>query len=245
MRRSETGQRSAQRTADVPSAPFADYRAFRAAHPERFGSQPDGVALLTDPAEIAHLEAVVGDAYEKRGLPRGWATVGLFYEDPYLVLLRDGVRFPDGRLGVHHRVVRRTPDPSGTAILPILGDKIVLVRHYRHPLRAWSFEAPRGAADPGEDAGATARRELVEELSAEVGEVVRLGHMHGSTGLMGMSVALYLARLARIGETDLGEGIDGHRLVTVGEFEEMVRASAITCSFTLGCFLHARLAGLL
>lgn len=232
------------RRAPLPER-LALYRNFATAFPERFaGRKEGGVEIISDLAGIEAAENAMGDDYHRRGMPRKWAEIGLLYEDPYLLLLRDAVRFPDGRIGVHHRVLRRTPDPSGTAVLPLLGDRIVLARHFRHPLRSWVWEAPRGAVDPGEAQEDTARRELEEEISAKVLDVAYLGRMHGATGLMGMSVSLFIARLETLGETALAEGIDGYRLVSVGEFEDMVRASEITDSFTLGCFLHARLKGL-
>jgi ADP-ribose pyrophosphatase len=223
---------------------LAAYEAYLRAWPERFESPPGGVEIVTDLAGISRIEAAVGDSYERRALPRAWAEVGLLYEDPYLLLIRDAVRFPDGSPGVHHRVLRRSSDPSGVAVMPLLGDRIVLVRHFRHPTRDWQWELPRGAIDADEGPGDAARRELAEEISAEVLDVVSLGRMHGATGFMGMTVLLAVARIASVGEVAVGEGITEHRAVTVPELEQMVRAGEVTDSFTLGCFLHARLAGI-
>lgn len=233
----------------APSGPLPArldaYARFRADHPDRFVTPPGGVEIVTDPTAMARIEHEMGARYAARGLPPTWAEVGLLYEDPYLLLLRDAVLFPDGSPGVHHRVLRRSPDPSGVAVLPLLGAQIVLVRHFRHPTRSWQWEVPRGAIDPGDTPEGGVRRELMEEISGEMLDVVPLGRMHGSTGLMGMTVALFLARLSRIGEVAQSEGIAEVRLVTVPELEAMVRTCDITDSFTLGCILHARLKGLI
>ena len=44
---------------------------------------------------------------------------------------------------------------------------------------------------------------------------------------------------------DINEGITEARLVTSQEFENMLRNSEITDSFSVACYLHARLRGLL
>ncbi len=221
------------------------YEGYRLEHPDRFLTPAGGVEIITDLGEIKAIENHMGESYAAKGWPRAWAKVGLLYEDPYLLLLRDAVRFPDGTPGVHHRVLRHTSGPSGVAVLSLLGNQIVLVRHFRHPTRSWQWEVPRGAIDPGEGAEISVRRELAEEISGEVLNVVPLGRMHGSTGFMGMTVALFAAHLGRIGDVARSEGIAGLRLVGITELETMVRNGEITDSFTLGCILHARLKGVI
>ena len=213
--------------------------------PDWFVNTDGGVRIETDPDKISAIEATVAARYRSQNLPAEWATAGLHYEDPYLVLLRDAVYFPDGSPGIHHRILRRSVAAAGSAILPVLNDRIVLMRQYRHATRSWQWEAPRGAVDPGETPLQSAHRELQEEISARVRNVVHLGEMHGTTALMGLPVILFFAVLDDIGATPIAEGISGTRLVTPGEFEALVRDGEITDSFTLGCFLHARLRGLL
>jgi ADP-ribose pyrophosphatase len=222
-----------------------DYAAFAAANPRWFANEPGGITVVTDAAEMARIEAAMAAHYEARGLPADWARVGIRYEDPYLMLVRDAVVFPGGAPGVHHRVLRPGFEPSGVAVLPRLGDRIVLVRHFRHATRSWQWECPRGATDPGETTEQSAIREIAEEIEGEVAGLRLLGRIHGSTALMGMSVALAWAELTAVGKTQAAEGIAGIRLVTPAELDEMVVNGEITDAFTLGCILHARLAGLL
>ena len=39
---------------------------------------------------------------------------------------------------------------EGVSILPLWGDKVLLQRQYRYPVRAWQWELPGGFIDPGE-----------------------------------------------------------------------------------------------
>lgn len=222
----------------------AAYAAFAADYPRWFSNEPDGITVVTDPEAMARIEADMAERYVARGLPAEWAKVGVRYEDPYLMLVRDAVIFPDGTTGVHHRVLRPGAEPSGVAVLPMFDGRIVLVRHFRHATRSWHWECPRGATDPGEAAEQAAIRELREEIEGEVASIRLLGRIHGSTALMGMSVALAWAELTAIGRTQAAEGIAALRLVTPAELDEMVLNGEITDAFTLGCVLHARLAGL-
>src|SRR5512142_2990126 len=52
---------------------------------------------------------------------------------------------------------------TGVAILPVIDGKIGLVRIYRPAIRDWSWEIPHGFVEEGEEAHASAIRELVEE----------------------------------------------------------------------------------
>ena len=226
-------------------ARLTEYLALIEAHPDWFGGPVDGVTIVVEPSGIAEIEETMAVRYAGKGWPAEWAQIGLGYEDPYLLVLRDAVRFLDGGPGVHHRVVRRAGNAAGVAMLPIHDGQIALLRHYRHPMRAWSWEIPRGAVEPGDSPEEMVRIELLEEIEAVVESLTPLGRVFGSTGFMGLSVETYLARIGGFGKPALDEGIGEVILVSVERFEAMVRDGEIVDSFTLAAFLHARLRGLI
>lgn len=170
------------------------------------------------------------------------AGTGLMYQDRYIVLLRDAVRFRDGTIGPY---VRTFPAAAhgGAAVLPILDGKIVLLRHFRHATRAWHWEIPRGYSDGDETPEQTARREIKEELGVDVTELSALGTVHPDTGHGGGSAGLYLARLPHLGRIEAREGIDEIRQISPAEFDTMARAQQITDSYTLAAVLQARIHG--
>ena len=184
-------------------------------------------------------------AHAAQSLPREWARAGIFYEDPYIILLRDAVIFPDGKPGLYHRVIARHDEPTGVAVLGRFDGKFVLVRHFRHPSRAWHLEIPRGAVGADEDPGHVAHLEISEEIGGTIRSLVRLGLLHGASALMRHSVVLVYAELQSIGTPALGEGIADILLVSPSELERMIAEGAITDSFTVAAAYHARLRGLL
>jgi ADP-ribose pyrophosphatase len=224
---------------------FDRYSDLLKARPALAANPTGGIALVSDRAEVARIEAVMADRFALGGMPRGWARAGIMYEDPYIILLREAVVFPDGNPGLYHRVIARNEEPTGVAILPRFRGQVVLIRHFRHPSRRWHLEIPRGAVGQGEDPAHVAGLELSEEIGGTIGSLVSLGLLHGASALMRHSVVLAYADLEAIGTPALGEGISEILLVSPAELERMILDGTITDAFTVGATFHARLRGLL
>ena len=134
----------------------------------------NGFRILLDEDSIRAVEAEVTQRLAQQGRPSGWAEVGIVYEDQYIVVLRDAVRFPDGHLDTYIRILPRDERPSGVAVLAMLDGRIVLLRHFRHATRAWHLEILRGFGSPGSSPEEDARREIAEEIGASPGEMTAL-----------------------------------------------------------------------
>jgi ADP-ribose pyrophosphatase len=226
-------------------SPLERYHALLRDRPSLARNLDGGITVVAEPAEIARIEATMAEQFVAQGMPREWARAGVFYEDPYILVLRDAVVFPDGKPGLYHRVIAHHDEPTGVAILARYQGKLVLIRHFRHPGRAWHWEIPRGAVGADEDPAEMARTELAEEVGGTVASTLQLGIVHGATALMRHLVVLIYAELDSIGAPALGEGIAEIRLVAPAEMESMIAAGEITDSFTVAAVYHARLRGLL
>lgn len=200
------------------------YERLRAERPALFANQPGGIEILTEP-----------DAVRAAG--------GVLYEDRYVVLLRDPVRFPDGTTGTYIRSISPTPE-QGCVVLPLLDGQVVLIEHFRHATRSWQWEVPRGFATPGMEPGANAAKELREEIGAVALEIVPLGELHPDTGVTADRVSLFAARIEALGPLDTAEGIRSSVTVPFAEAEAMVADGRITDAFTIAVLMRARLAGL-
>ena len=91
----------------------------------------------------------------------------LAYENPWIELYHDEVVRPDGKPGVYGVVHFRH---RAIGVVPMEGDRILLVGQYRYTLDRYSWEIPEGGGDFDEDPEAAARRELAEETGYTGGE---------------------------------------------------------------------------
>ena len=83
------------------------------------------------------------------------------YENDYVRVYDDEVEFPSGRRGTYY--YQRWKSPHGVAILPVAGDRVLLVNNYRYADRCYSLEIPQGFGGAQETPLDSARRELTEE----------------------------------------------------------------------------------
>lgn len=205
----------------------------------------DGLQIILQEEEISQVESLVGQRLEKKGLPIEWAKIGIVYQDQYLLILRDAVRFPGGQFGTYIRIVDQPNSSPGVAIMPIYQQQILLVRHFRHATRSWHLEIPRGFGEKGLSSTENARREIMEEISAEIYSLVSIGKMHLNTGMTSECVDLYFAELKSFGEFDIKEGISKLLPIDVSELERMICENEITDSFTIAAYTRAKLQNLL
>lgn len=214
--------------------------------PAMFANPPGQIfTILLDRDEIREAEETVGRRLEAKGAPAEWASVGVAYRDQYLTILRDAVRFPDGSLGTYIRMVDWGEGAPGVIVLPVYQGQVALVRHFRHATRQWHLELPRGFGEKGHTNEENARRELEEEIGAEVTRLVSLGSSYPDAGASSEFDVFYYAEIASYTQPDAQEAIAEIVLVSPREFERMMRDDQITDGFTLMAYARAKLHGLL
>lgn len=213
--------------------------------PDLFVNPPDGaITIILDGEEIGQVEAHMAEWLAARGLSPEWAQVGIAYEDQYLMLLRDAVRFPDGSPGTYIRMVAPAGGAPGVIILPVYEGKVLLLRHFRHGTRSWLLEFPRGFGEPGFSSAENARRELGEEIAGVVKRLVPLGPVHIDGG-SGQVDELFYAELDGYGAHDQMEGIAEVMAVPVAELDRLIATAEITDGYTLAAYARAKARGLL
>ncbi len=216
-------------------------------NPDVFSNENALLQIVTDKVTIKKWEVERKKQLIEEGLPENWGDIGVVYEDPYILILRDLVRLPSGKLGSYFRIMNAADLRGGqaTVALPIIENKILLLRQFRHPTRKWHWEVPRGFGEPGTSPEKNAEREVLEEIEGEISELIDLGPYNSNTGIEGVTVRLFLARLKSTGNTNLDEGIESYKLVEINQVEEMIRNAEITDGFTIAAYARAKLRGLL
>ena len=220
------------------------YRNLIAAEPELFDN-PAGcpTKILFEIDEIRRAQRDVLAERQAVGWPVDDLRVGILAADPYLgYVIRDAVRFYDGKAGLYNRVVAS----GGVAVLPITNDgSIALIRIFRHAARRWFLEAPQGFVLPGGDPAEEARRELLEEMGASVAELISLGIVYTSTAISSENLKMFAARITATGAPQRSEGIESLHVIARDEIDHLVADGSICDGPTMSLIVRARIHGLL
>jgi ADP-ribose diphosphatase len=101
------------------------------------------------------------------------------------------VRLPNGR-EVRLDVLRH---PGAAAIVPLTdAGEILLLHQFRHAAGGYLWEIPAGTLERGEEPGACAERELIEEAGMRAREMIALGEVVPVPGYSTERIHLFLAR---------------------------------------------------
>ncbi len=224
-----------------------DYHNLAQLHPDLFSNDDALIKLVMDRGIIQSWQDKRKSLLEEKSLPLEWADIGVILDDPYNIIVRDLVEFPDGDIRGYGRSIATATlkGGRGVVILPEYQGKILLLHQYRHPTRQWHYEVPRGYGEPNILAVENAHKEIEEETGGKVSELVSLGEFYNNTGYESASVALFYAKLASVGTANVNEGIESFVWVTVKELEEWIANEKITDGFTIAAYTKAKLKGLI
>jgi len=83
--------------------------------------------------------------------------------------------------------------PGAVVILPLLGDKTIMLRQWRPGCSCWLHELPAGTIEEGEDPAETAARELEEETGYRATRIEHLASFYTSPGTSTEKIHAYIA----------------------------------------------------
>ena len=201
--------------------------------PELFKNLSGGIDIITD-------ERLISPVEKEHAI-----NIGIIYQDEYMMLIKDLVRFSDGSIGPYTRVYHK--NRGGVSIFVICEDKILLIKHFRHSLRSWMWETPRGFGEAGQTTDQNALRELHEEIGVVPTDIVHLGTIFPDAGIVGEQITLYCARIAPNSTitTETREGIDQAGLFTKDQLKAAILSGEITDGITISSLVYAELKGLI
>jgi len=160
------------------------------------------------------------------------------YRGPVFWVTTDHVLEPGGikvrRDLIHHSgsVVVLAVDDSGAT------PRVLLERQYRHAAKDYLWELPAGRIDPGENALAAAKRELIEETGYRAAKWRRILKFYASPGFVAETMAVYLATGLRQGEAEPEEDEVIHtRMVPVTTIVKMIVNGTIRDGKTISSVL--------
>ena len=115
---------------------------------------------------------------------------------PLFKVFEDIVELPNG-LKLDYYRVEKIPV---VVVLPILSDKIVMVKQYRYPIKSDSLELPAGHVWPEEDIKECALRELKEETGFSAGKIEKIVSYHPSTEYSDQVYHVFIAKELKEGK---------------------------------------------
>lgn len=171
--------------------------------------------------------------------------LGVVFEDKYILVIRDPVRFPKGKFGTYLRIIEQSglDGPTGIVAIPIRDNLVYLRKIFRHATRRWELEFPRGFRTKGQTPSDTVRQEISEELGFNIKSLQEIGYVNANTGLLTGSTLVYLAELDS-GEPhpsiEEEEAIGEMVVLTYEQLKESIHNGDIRDSFTLSALQLAQ-----
>jgi len=199
------------------------------------------IRIITDKERILAEQKKIRAKLKQAGKPSCWIDIGVLAEDEWFYVLRDMVEFPDGRVGGYIRWVNRKSQEGGgfnSVLMCVRGNKVLMVRKFRHEERNWSWEFPRGFGEPGLSAEKNARIELQEEIGVSNAKLTLLTKVKEGKG--GTAVFLVEVPEGKKIKLEKGEGLSKYRWVTMSQLERMIKNGQLSDWFSLWAFALAK-----
>lgn len=135
---------------------------------------------------------------------------------------------------------------SGSAIMPILNEKVGLLNNFRPALNQECLEIPHGFKDEKETIEQTALRELKEEtgLIGKKENLVDLGVVAPDSGVINGRVKIFLVKTEKVISNIVYEfGLGKLSFYTPSEIIKLIQKDKLIDSFTLIAFYRAIIEG--
>ena len=117
---------------------------------------------------------------------------------PLFKVYQDRVELPN-KLKLDYYWVDKIP---AVVVLPIISDKIVMVKQYRYPIKSESLELPAGHVWPNETPEGCAVRELKEETGFTAKKMEKILSYHPSTEYSTQVYHIFIAENLKDGEAN-------------------------------------------
>lgn len=118
-----------------------------------------------------------------------WVRKNILHQGRVLTMITGDAALGDGSTWPREIVEH----PGGVAIVPVLGDAVVLVRQYRIALGMFMDEIPSGKLEGGESPEQRAHEELEEETGYRAVRLVPAGAIFPSIGYTSERINMFLA----------------------------------------------------
>lgn len=160
----------------------------------------------------------------------------IIYENPWVNLYVDKVRFPDGRIIEKHHLLDFEKEAVAALVENSRGE-ILFVHAYRYTTGSIEWEIPAGGVDSGEDILQTASREVLEETGWQTAEHRLLYTYHPMNGISNKVFHIVKAKaVTGSSEFDRNE-VQTVKWFAPAEVRQMIAERSIRDGFSLTALL--------
>ncbi|MGM0404685.1 MAG: NUDIX hydrolase [Thermoplasmatota archaeon] len=155
----------------------------------------------------------------------------------FFTLREDDVVLKDGKEKTY--TIMDIPDFAG--VIPILGDRLVMIKNYRYPVDKKILELPAGLIDKGEEPIDTARRELEEETGYLLKNAEKLVEYYPIASLNSQRAHLFIGEVKSGGKIDRDGGEDmSVELIPIDKIYEMLENKKISHPHTMIALFYGK-----
>ncbi len=204
-----------------------------------FDNSSGELEIITDREVIYREQKNLYKLADSKGHPHNWYDLGIIAQDKWVVVLRDLVKFSNGKYGGYIRVLNRNSQlqqsSKDVVILVKCKNLILLLKHFRHDDRKWHWECPRGFAENNLSCEENALKEIKEETNLTIINITQINKSDER-------VAYFLAECKDENiNIDRTESIADSKFVNIEEFKRMVIDGLINDQYTIKAFMLAEM----
>ena len=170
--------------------------------------------------------------------PKPWKVISSAKDRSYRVFSLRTDRAVSPRTGKAHNFFILESSPWVNVIPLTPGEEVVLVRQYRHGIRAVTLEIPGGLVEDHDTPEAAAERELYEETGYQASEMIPLGSVHPNPAIQNNLCYTFVAKdVFPAGSQHQDEKEDIEILLRpLEQIPRLIREGEITHSLVLAAF---------
>lgn len=158
-------------------------------------------------------------------------------DSTFFTLEEDDVELPDGKIKTY--TMLDIPDFAG--VLPVIDDKLVMIRNYRYPIDEMVLELPAGLIDEDETPLETAERELEEETGYILKNAEKLCEYHPIASLNTQTAHLFVGDAEKGGEISRDKGEDMEvKIIPIKEIYEKLEERELSHPHTMIALFYAK-----
>ncbi len=178
--------------------------------------------------------------YSENTRLKSWRKISESVEkvNPFWTYRIDNFTLPDGTAGEYHYV----HSVGSVFIVPVLDNgQLLMLRQYRYLNRRFSLEFPGGGMCPGQTAGESAQRELIEETGYR-GVLEKIGQFNPFNGVTDETTHVFLARGLSPSTEFSPDGSEDFELFKLppNQLDELIHKGKIFDGMTLSAWMLAK-----